>query len=481
MFSWDWQDFDEIITKSQLVVDSHGPLKGPILSFSIKRDSNLNLVMLTHSGVDTKDSDLSYPPGTVRQNRDRVTFVGKTGLNLFGEGVQPETTRTIIRNDPPFAELQQECTIQRLKGEFPSATREIKYVVDWLGNVPSAFHWPDMTDEVTEVKKTRKFGQPRTGTGEEQTTARGSTGRTSGAWNCARLVIDGRTLFLCSAQGNVAPGVKEPGYILYIGNPSDEFRDKVRNCLAFTLGKYLVYLGHSCFCENWLLIQFEAVAAYSMAGKAFELPTMPPFPLSLGWEWEINRDILSRAVNAFYGDYDSLNLASLAWAYWHAVSATPHIAGVHYGAVIESLERAYLETKGSTVKRSLIESPKWDPLRQQLETCIASAKLSGDTGTVFKNKISNLNAAPQSIVTEGVLSNLGLVLGPREKKALRLRNISAHGKDDDVDIEWIRDLKILRVRFHRMIIAMTGASDRYYDYFTVGRPTRLLAEQIPDE
>jgi hypothetical protein len=75
---------------------------------------------------------------------------------------------------------------------------------------------------------------------------------------------------------------------------------------------------------------------------------------------------------------------------------------------------------------------------------------------------------------------LGLALGPREEKALRIRNISAHGKDEEVDVEWIRDLKILRIRFHRMVIAMTGASDQYYDYFTIGRPIRGLRAAIPE-
>lgn len=37
------------------------------------------------------------------------------------------------------------------------------------------------------------------------------------------------------------------------------------------------------------------------------------------------------------------------------------------------------------------------------------------------------------------MGSLGLVLGVPERKAMRLRNISAHGKNDEVDIEWIRD------------------------------------------
>jgi hypothetical protein len=128
----------------------------------------------------------------------------------------------------------------------------------------------------------------------------------------------------------------------------------------------------------------------------------------------------------------------------------------------------------------LLDSQKWDALRPSLESCITQAELSADVATILKNKVRNLNAAPPSVVTENLLSNLGLILGPREKKALRLRNVSAHGKDDEVDAEWIRDLKVLRIRFHRMLLAITGATDCYYDYFTIGRPTRKLADPIPE-
>jgi hypothetical protein len=245
---------------------------------------------------------------------------------------------------------------------------------------------------------------------------------------------------------------------------------------------YLVYLGYSSFCENWELIHFEAVAAYSLGGKAFDLGPMPPSPLGSQWEWEINREVLSRAVNALYNNYEALNFGTVSWAYWHAVAATPHIAGAHYGAAIESLERAYLNTNGINVKRALLDEQPWTALQKELDCCITQANLNAEVAKILGSKISKLNEAPQSVVTDNLLSSLGLSFGDRESRAASLvRNKSAHGKDDEVDIEWIRNLHIVRIRFHRMLLAMTSASDHYYDYFTIGRPTRGLAECIPDE
>jgi hypothetical protein len=115
-----------------------------------------------------------------------------------------------------------------------------------------------------------------------------------------------------------------------------------------------------------------------------------------------------------------------------------------------------------------------------MERQVKDLALEEDVTKILMNKIRNLNAIPQSLLTTNLMKSLGLALGPREEKALRIRNISAHGKDEEVDVEWIRDLKILRIRFHRMVIAMTGASDQYYDYFTIGRPIRGLRAAIPE-
>jgi hypothetical protein len=105
-----------------------------------------------------------------------------------------------------------------------------------------------------------------------------------------------------------------------------------------------------------------------------------------------------------------------------------------------------------------------------------------NTVQILRNKLARLNDAPQSEITEELLAQLGLRFGEREKRAAsKVRNKSAHGKDDEVDVEWIRDLKLVRIRFNRMALAMMGASDWYYDYFTLGWPTRQLPDASCDD
>ncbi len=120
-------------------------------------------------------------------------------------------------------------------------------------------------------------------------------------------------------------------------------------------------------------------------------------------------------------------------------------------------------------------------MRVEFENVLVAKNISPAVAQILNNKIKHFNEAPQSEVTGALLAQLGLRFEERENRAAsKVRNKSAHGKDDEVDVEWIRDLKLVWIRFNRMIFAMTGTSDWYYDYFTLGRPTRQLAEASSD-
>jgi hypothetical protein len=185
-------------------------------------------------------------------------------------------------------------------------------------------------------------------------------------------------------------------------------------------------------------------------------------------------------VNAIYAKYDDLNFGVVSWAYWHAVTATPHIAAVHFGAALESLQRAYLTSTATPEASKVVDDQTWDKIRTSIESSLDNSGLTSETRETFKNKIRNLNNRSQHSTGKDLVDELGLALSKRERRAHDARHASAHGKDDEVDVEWIRDLKLLRVRFHRIFLAMTGANDEYYDYFTLGNPIRRVAEPVPD-
>lgn len=91
MFSWEWENFEDLIEGHGMLVNDPGPLKSPIDRFTIKRNADLELAISTHAPVNATDKAVSYPLGTVRENTEKATFISGTGLNLIAEGVHSIT------------------------------------------------------------------------------------------------------------------------------------------------------------------------------------------------------------------------------------------------------------------------------------------------------------------------------------------------------------------------------------------------------
>jgi hypothetical protein len=476
VFSWQWENFKEIIQTYAPTVDDHGPLAGPIRRFTIWRDAHLRLWMETEASESATEPQSHHPPGTVRINDDRVTFRTSMGLELEAIGASPTHLNRHFEGTAPGITTQK-VKINRLVGKFSQSERP-RYTIDWLENVPTEFSWPDNITNTSFVTFTVILGgilptRPKL-------VINGSSSSGGGSWAAAQLEVEGSRLYLCQSQGLSGIDAKKPGFIVYDGVPTDEFRDRIRRCLSFSLGTYLVNLGVSRFDEEWNLTDFEVVSPYSMRGCAIALPPTPPSPLGPRSFWDIDAVKLSRMVNAIYAKYDALNFGVVSWAYWHAVTATPHIAAVHFGAALESLQRAYFSSTAAPASSKVVDDQTWDKIRISLESALDNSDLPGETRETFKNKIKNLNNRSQHSTDKDLVDELGLVLSNREKQAHDARHLAAHGKDDEMDVEWIRDLKLLRVRFHRVFLAMTGANHEYYDYFTVGNPIRRVEESVPD-
>jgi len=478
MFSWQWESFAEIIKSYAPVVNDHGPLAGPIHRFTIRRDRDLSLRMETEAPESANEPQSPHPVGTVRINDDRVTFHTDLGLELEAIGVQATRTNRHLEGIAPGVTTQR-VDIHRLVGKLPHSETP-RYAIDWLENVPSQYLWCDnIKSKSSDSSNVVLGGVP---TNRPKLEMKGSSSGGGSSWAAAGLEVDGLQLYLCNLEKTKEAHAKKPGCIVYVGLPTDEFRDRVRRCLSYALGSYFVYLGVSRFDSEWNTTDFEAISPYSIRGQAMMLPPTPPSPLGdpRGF-WEIDADRLSRMVNALYTKYDELNFGVVSWAYWHAVTATPHIAAIHFGGALESLQRAFLGSSSVPASSTVVDEETWDKIRSALETSLTPLELPPKTLETFKSKVRNLNSRSQHSTSKDLMDELGLVLSSREKLAHNARHESAHGKDDEVDVEWIRDLNLLRVLFHRILLAMTQANDEYYDYFTLGNPIRKVKEPVPGQ
>ena len=102
-----------------------------------------------------------------------------------------------------------------------------------------------------------------------------------------------------------------------------------------------------------------------------------------------------------------------------------------------------------------------------------------DAKTLLKRKLLRLNDMPAPLVSEQVFDILGLELSATEQKAWKSRNTAAHGSSVNEDaVETIKNAKLLRILFHRLLLKLSDGSDAYRDYHTVGHPVRRLEEPV---
>jgi hypothetical protein len=276
--------------------------------------------------------------------------------------------------------------------------------------------------------------------------------------------------------------IAKPGCIIYVGNPDGEFRKKVRNSISFALGVCLVELGSAVYSKDWEFISFRSRSAYSIDRKALDLVILPPAPLGMRWQHEIDRIPFTRLVNAVFHKYEALDFGNLGWAYWHALCAAPHIASVHFGAAIELLLRQYAATKPDQFPQGVIADREiWKQLSAEVEEAISKLEIPDEKKDALRANIGGLNRVYQRDIMEAILKDIGITIGADESQAWKRRNDAAHGIaiETGEELEVIRDIKLLKVMFHRMLLRIINGADTYHDYVTPGFAIRKLADPVP--
>jgi hypothetical protein len=188
---------------------------------------------------------------------------------------------------------------------------------------------------------------------------------------------------------------------------------------------------------------------------------------------------LNRVVNALLAKYDGLNFGDVSWAYWHTLCSTPHIAGVHFGAAIEALQRRYMAANPGRVATKIIpDRIIWTSFRDDVERVISALSPSEESKAALRQNVPSLNQVPRRTITEALLREIAIELGPDESKAWKRRNDAAHGNEVEPgeELHLIQDTKLLKVVLHRMLLRITNGSDSYFDYASLGFPVRRLQD-----
>jgi hypothetical protein len=351
------------------------------------------------------------------------------------------------------------------------------YVIDWLENLPSSpFVWPASSQVVSTTHSRRVIGL------DDGITIARENGNFRSSNNAAKLTVEGWTFYICALDRDEQKGALRPGCIVFDGTPDDAFRKKVRTALSFALGLYLVDLGSTHYDGDWRIVSTLARSAYSLGRRAFDMGPEQMAPLGPRYLNELDPAQLSRAVTALFGAYDELDLANLSWAYWHACAATVHIAPAHFGAAIEALQKAYIKSQPGIVAKTWMRPAVWKALRANMATAIDGTEISVQAKAALKAKLAMLNDVDQPSRLKAVMGAIGLELGRDEDAAWRRRNKAAHGVPipEGQELAAIRDMKLLKGLFGRLLLRITNAADEYIDYTSPDFEYRSLANAPPD-
>jgi hypothetical protein len=273
------------------------------------------------------------------------------------------------------------------------------------------------------------------------------------------------------------------GCILYVGVPDQLLRKKIRTALSLALGVYLVETGHTVYDAKWQIVSAVAISAYSLGQAAFNLAPMPLTWLTdRNFQFDIGRPKLQRMLERLCESYEALDLGNLSWAYWHARTATVHIAPAHFGAAIEALQRAYSEKHPDAIKLRIVPRPMWKELMVRIAEVVSATSISTEEKELIIEKIrSGTNRVPQRERLRELALLVGIKIGAGEDDAWKRRDLAAHGvpTPEGNELEAVRDMKLLMVLFHRLLLSITGAADEYIDYVSPGLPPRPLKNPVP--
>jgi hypothetical protein len=476
---WDREPFQTLISEEHYGFVDSGPHQAPISTFKLRRNEKLQLRLETVCGEEAvHNHHLLERQNLDDEEQQKAQLKSIGGLVVDLSGVISESIRTEESYRRNESKLRETAHVHSIQSQI--AKEGATVTIDWLENLGRYYHWPQIVVNEKKTEFTRSYGR-----GAEALVLNDTgTGYSSGS-AALTLTLDGLTFHLTSNMPKENTGQIKPGYLLYMGLPDELTRRKIRTVLSYALGIYFVHLGHSTYTSTWDIADFRAIAGYSMDMRAFDLHAIPP-----GWLGTTSHNVLdvpkvSRLVSGLYRHYDQLDFGNLNWGYWHAMCAPLHIKAVHFGAIIEALQRNYLSAHASEFSEKIVqESAKWDDLVEATSTAIDGTELFSEQKQLVKANLGRLNQMPRAAVTDQVFQKLGIVLGDDERQAWKRRHDAAHGNPmiSGKEREVIRDAHLLRVLFNRMVLRIVNGNDHYYDYSarpTNGFPIRNLSDPVP--
>ncbi|EOW9210692.1 hypothetical protein ACN25T_003466, partial [Vibrio cholerae] len=351
-------EIDSLFDKFQGLQFSHyGPLHQPIKRQSIKYLSSGNIELTTISHGSAIKYAIEYQAGTIRVNDEKAVLESYDGAVIELRGIQPYSNTRTRNYAAEIDEITEISSVHELYCKFKEQSVN-DFQIEYVSNVESGYLFPnsfDVSHTKTDIVKL--------GNGESEFNIEESYNSDSSSRAALFLDIDGIKLYLISLSKIKSQNKINDAVIVYLTPQSLEVRNKIRDCIAFGLGKQIHYHGYVILNSDYRYVELSCKANYSKVRKDSYHASMPT-PLGQ-FHLELDQIQMNRFVKSLYENYEKYNLKHVLWGYWHALDAPIHMAGVHFGACIEAFQSAYVSQHSQDFPKKLIQKSEWKVFREK--------------------------------------------------------------------------------------------------------------------
>lgn len=471
---WGWNSLESPSFSGPITLKSHSLLMADISNVVVARDDSHRIMLRVFAKPSVHIPEQLRTLGDPRKSCDRILFSSPLGAGELG-GVLMGDSKTSWGYEENHSIVEYEIAEVKFQA---SNEYQPAYIVEYLDNLPTEFEWPTGFDDNITTRGMRTFD------GDELYQFPIKSLRERALCSSLKLDVGEYTCILTAIEDEGDEGNKERrGYLVYTGLPDASTREKIRHSLSYAIGLPLIYCGHTNYSAAGELCEFVAVTPEMINGRAWNITKMPPAPLTITRHEDdkyIDPDKVSRVASGIYKNMGNYGLDSLPWRLWYADTAPYFMRPAYYGAMIEGLQKSYLKNNSKKIDGLIISKLEFKRHRETLQKYIKKQGFEHSVEEIYLKVLNNCNSASQAVKAKRFYEGLGLKLGGLEVSAWQRRNDAAHGNEipaSEID-NFIRVTCILRTMLNRIVLSLTGGSERYVDYYSYTHPDRALTDPI---